>query len=66
MMTRAIDLAKGVDPIELNKSKSIKFQGSLLNYDTLRNTESTPFHDKWHNFIGGILDEFHRLVGGQP
>lgn len=33
MMTRAINLAKGVDLIELDRSKLMKSQGSLLNYD---------------------------------
>ena len=55
MMIRAIDLAKGVDLIELDRSKSMKSQGSLLNYDALRNTKSIPFHDKWHNFFNEII-----------
>ncbi len=55
MMIKAIDLAKGVDLIELDRSKSMKSQGSLSNYDALRNTESIPFHDKWHNFVHEII-----------
>lgn len=55
MMIRVNDLAKRVDLIELDRSKSMKSQGSLLNYDALRNIESIPFHEKWHNFVHEII-----------
>lgn len=54
-MIRVIDLAKRVDLIELDRSKSMKSQGSLPNYDALWNTESIPFHDKWHNYTHEII-----------